>query len=64
MHQQLEVFSIAEPFAKEGDLGSKVFSVCTVGDTTEIKALGLLVGGTDNGISIVTTMWAIFNKLQ
>ena len=64
LHQQLEVFSIAEPFA-EGDSGSLVFSVCTVGDTTEIKALGLLVGGTDNGgISIVTPVWAILNKLQ
>ena len=64
MHQQLEVFSIAEPFAKEGDSGTLVFSVCTVGDTTDIKALGLLAGGTDSGISIVTTIWAIFNKLQ
>ena len=64
LHQQLEVFSITEPFAEEGDSGSLVFSVCTVGDTTEGKALGLLVGGTDNGISIVTPIWAILNKLQ
>ena len=63
LHQQLEVFKIEEDFAQEGDSGSLVFCVCTGGKSIELKALGLLVGGTTNGNGIVTPIWAILNKL-
>ena len=64
LHQQLEVLSEGQMFAKEGDSGSLVFCTFRNGESTELKALGLLVGGTANGNGIVTPIWAILDKLQ
>ena len=64
LHQQLEVFKIGEDFAQEGDSGAMVFCVRTTDETIELKALGLLVGGTTHGNGIVTPIWAILDKLR
>ena len=41
-----------------------MFCVCRNGENTELKALGLRVGGSTNGNGIVTPIRAILNKLQ
>ena len=73
LHQQFEVFSInireggskeAQPFAKEGDSGALVFLISKDKTEIKLKALGLLVGGTDNGTTIVTPIWAILEHLN
>lgn len=67
LHQQIEVFARKgdqdKPFADEGDSGSLVFLVSRIGNKTSIRALGLLVGGTNYGSGIVTPIWAVLKKL-
>ena len=63
LHQQLEVFSPSPSdlkFSDEGDSGSLVF----LQSDQNIRALGLLVGGTTYGTTIVTPMWAVLSKLD
>lgn len=67
LHQQLEVFARKDdqdqPFAAEGDSGSLVFLLSHTDNKTNIRALGLLVGGTNYGSGIVTPIWAVLKKL-
>lgn len=65
LHQQLEILAIKDgrPFAAEGDSGALVFLFSRTGDKTCIRALGLLVGGTTYGSTIVTPIWAVLKKL-
>ena len=65
LHRQFEVYSIKDkPFALEGDSGALVFLISQDKNEVKIRALGLLVGGTDYGTTIVTPIWAILEQLE
>ena len=65
LHQQFEVYSVKDkPFANQGDSGAMVFLVSQENTEIKLKALGLLVGGTDHGTTIVTPIWAILERLN
>ena len=65
LHNQLEVMSnTLVPFSDEGDSGSLVFLMNDSKSGSNIRALGLLVGGTDYGTTIVTPIWAVLNTLN
>ena len=62
--KQIEILSTATPFAGKGDSGALVFTVTGDKDNYTIKALGLLVGGTDHGSTMVTPIWAVLGFLK
>ena len=62
--KQIEIFSMGAPFARKGDSGALVFTVMGDKDNYAIKALGLLVGGTDHGSTMVTPIWAVLGSLE
>lgn len=69
LHQQIEIYpdgdDATQPFAKEGDSGSLVFTVPENGDDEEdICAIGMIVGGTTYGSVIVTPIWAILERFD
>ena len=65
LHNQLEVMSnTLVPFSAKGDSGSLVFSMNDMKSGSNIRALGLLVGGTDYGTTIVTPIWAVLSRLN
>lgn len=65
LHQQFEVISSSiEPFSDEGDSGSLVFLCTDIKSGLNIRAVGLLVGGTDYGTTIVTPIWAVLSKFN
>ena len=66
LHQQFEIVSSLpnEAFSKEGDSGALVFLLSDLNSGLNIRALGLLVGGTSHNTTIVTPIWAVLGKFN
>ena len=62
LYKQIEVQPVNDqPFAKPGDSGALVFAVDE--DQPRVRALGMLVGGMHDSVSI-TPIWAVLGLLQ
>ena len=63
--KQIDIRSLdSQPFAEPGDSGSLVFAVTGEPNNYEVRALGLLVGGTKHGSATITPIWAVLGLLK